>query len=211
MAERMTRPSSGGLRSLSGGRSTLRSGSARLARRWLAAVALAPLAAIWAGCNEGWGTAPTTAASAIAVINPTAGNHVSGTVSFTAEYDGVHIRAQVTGLSEGDHGFHIHEFGDCSGADGKTAGGHFNPHGTAHGGPESAVRHVGDLGNITANSAGRATMDRLDAVIALEGDNNILGRAVIVHADPDDFTSQPTGNAGARIGCGVIGVQNTSG
>ena len=180
-------------------------------RRWLAAACLTPVAIVLTGCKEGTMTMPTTTDWAIAVINPTAGNSISGTVSFRLVDGGVRIVAEVMGLTAGDHGFHIHEFGDCSGADGKTAGGHFNPHGTDHGGPDSAVRHVGDLGNITANAAGRATMDRVDTVVTLEGENSIIGRGVIVHEGRDDFTTQPTGAAGSRLGCGVIGVRNTSG
>lgn len=172
-------------------------------------VGLAPLAATWAACTETV-TGPATD-WAVAVINPTAGNSISGIVNFTVVDGGVRVVAEVVGLSEGEHGFHIHEFGDCSGPDGKTAGGHFNPTGSDHGGPDSAVRHVGDLGNITANAAGRATMDRVDAVVTLEGDHSVLGRSVIVHADRDDFTTQPTGNAGARLGCGVIGVGKSGG
>lgn len=171
--------------------------------------ALATVVLTWTGCTETL-LGPRTD-TAVAVIHPTTGNSVYGTVTFTKESGRVRIVANVIGLSPGDHGFHIHEFGDCSGGDGKTAGGHFNPTGSDHGGPEAAVRHVGDLGNITANASGHATMNRLDAVVTLQGDHTILGRGVIVHAGADDFTTQPTGAAGARVGCGVIGVQNVPG
>jgi Cu-Zn family superoxide dismutase len=181
----------------------------RFAGRLGAVAVLVSAGLTWTGCTET--LLGPKADQAVAVIHPTTGNAISGTVTFTRESGRVRIVARVSGLSPGDHGFHIHEFGDCSGGDGKTAGGHFNPTGSNHGGPEAAERHVGDLGNITANANGNATMNRLDAVVTLQGDNSILGRGVIVHAGADDFTTQPTGAAGARLGCGVIGVHNASG
>lgn len=160
------------------------------------------LAASCLGCSEDEPTA-SEATQASAVVNPTEGNQAQGTVEFTQEAGGVRVIANLTGLTEGDHGFHIHEKGDCSAADGTSAGGHFNPEGKAHGAPDAAERHVGDLGNITAAASGQATYNRLDTHLDLNGDNSIIGLAVIVHALPDDF-SQPTGAAGARVGCGVI-------
>ncbi len=106
------------------------------------------------------------------------------------------------------HGFHIHQFGDCSSGDGKSAGGHFNPMNTAHGAPSDEIRHVGDLGNISANSDGVAHFDFVDTGISLAGEANILGRGVILHEVADDLTSQPTGAAGSRLACGVIGIAN---
>ena len=160
------------------------------------------LAASCLGCSEDEPTASEDT-QASAVISPTEGNEAQGTVEFTQEAGGVRVIANLTGLTEGDHGFHIHEKGDCSAADGTSAGGHFNPENKAHGAPDAAERHVGDLGNITADASGQATYNRLDTHLELNGDNNIIGLAVIVHALPDDF-SQPTGAAGARVGCGVI-------
>ena len=154
------------------------------------------------GCSEDEPTASGTS-QASAMVNPTEGNDAQGTVEFTQEDGGVRVLANLTGLSEGDHGFHIHEKGDCSAADGTSAGGHFNPEGTAHGAPDAAERHVGDLGNITADAAGKAVYNRVDTRVELDGANSVIGLAVIVHALPDDF-SQPTGAAGARVGCGVI-------
>jgi superoxide dismutase, Cu-Zn family len=134
-------------------------------------------------------------------------NKVKGKVTFTQKEDGVEVVAELTGLSPGEHGFHVHEFGDCSMADGKCAGGHFNPTKQPHAGPDDAKRHVGDLGNIKANEDGKATYKRVDKMIALNGANSVIGRSVIVHAKPDDFKTQdPPGNAGARIGCGTIGI-----
>jgi Cu-Zn family superoxide dismutase len=148
--------------------------------------------------------APTRA---VAVLVPTAGSSVRGVVTFAAtDGGGVRITAQVEGLPAGAHGFHIHEFGDCSGADGMTAGGHFNPEGAAHAAPDAASRHVGDLGNLTADAQGRATYEQTDTQVSLTGPHGVVGRGVIVHAQPDDFTTQPTGAAGARVACGVIGI-----
>lgn len=147
----------------------------------------------------------TNIRAAKSVLHPTQGNNVTGTVSFTAVNDGVRIVADLEGLTPGDHGFHIHEFGDCSAPDGSSAGGHFNPTKKPHGAPESEERHVGDLGNITADEDGKAHYDRIDKVIELNGENSIVGHAMIVHSKADDF-SQPTGNAGTRVACGVIEV-----
>lgn len=142
----------------------------------------------------------------IATVVPTEGNSVAGTVTFTAVDDGVRVQAQLTGLTEGRHGFHVHQWGDCSAPDGTSAGGHFNPHGSDHAGPDADRQHVGDLGNITADADGTASYDAVIAYLAFSGENNIIGRGLIVHADEDDLVSQPTGAAGARQGCGVIGI-----
>lgn len=143
---------------------------------------------------------------AVAVLAPTAGSTVHGTVRFDVVDGGVRIMAQLEGLVAGEHGFHIHELGDCSAADGTSAGGHFNPAGMAHAGPDVTERHVGDLGNLAADTQGMATYDRTDGMIRLEGPHSIIGRGIIVHAGRDDLTSQPTGAAGGRVACGVIGV-----
>jgi Cu-Zn family superoxide dismutase len=144
---------------------------------------------------------------AIAIVHPLGDSKVSGKVTFSQQDGGVEIVGEFTGLSPGEHGFHVHEFGDCSMADGKCAGGHFNPTKQPHAGPDDAHRHVGDLGNIKADAGGKATYKRVDKMISLNGMNSIIGRSVIVHANPDDFKTQdPPGNAGARIGCGVIGI-----
>jgi Cu-Zn family superoxide dismutase len=143
---------------------------------------------------------------AIAVLHPTAGNKVSGTVTFTPIADGVQVHAEITGLIPGKHGFHVHEFGDCSAADLSSAGGHFNPTNQPHAGPDAAQRHVGDMGNIEADASGNAKLDYVDHHISLSNDQtSAIGRAVIVHAKPDDLKSQPAGDAGARVACGVVG------
>jgi len=142
--------------------------------------------------------------TAVAVLEPTEGNQVRGTVTFTGADDGVRVVADITGLKPGEHGFHIHEHGDCSAPDGSSAGGHFNPTGMPHGGPGAAEHHVGDLGNIKADDSGMAHLDRVYAFLDLNGTNAIVGRGLVVHSDRDDLASQPTGNAGKRVACGVI-------
>jgi Cu-Zn family superoxide dismutase len=143
---------------------------------------------------------------AVCVLTPTQGNTAAGSVTFTKQADGVLVEAHVTGLAPGSkHGFHIHEFGDISAADGASLGGHFNPAGHPHAAPDTGARHAGDLGNIEADAKGEANYKRVDKTVDLNGEQCILGRGVVVHAAPDDF-SQPTGNAGARVAVGVIGV-----
>jgi Cu-Zn family superoxide dismutase len=148
-----------------------------------------------------------TPLKAIVVLHPTAGNKVSGTVRFTEVADGVQIQAEITGLSPGKHGFHVHEFGDCSAADLASAGAHFNPTNKPHAGPDTAERHVGDMGNVEADASGTAKLDYVDHEISLTKDQrSVIGRSVVVHAKADDLKSQPAGDSGARIACGVIGI-----
>ncbi len=146
---------------------------------------------------------------AVAVLHATEGNDVEGTVTFKAVEGGVKVIADVKGLTPGKHGFHVHQYGDCSKADGTSAGGHFNPEDHQHAGPMDDMRHVGDLGNLEADENGMARYERVDSVLALNGPHSIIGRGLIVHAGEDDLTSQPTGAAGARVACGVIGVAET--
>lgn len=146
---------------------------------------------------------------ATAVISPTEGNNTAGVVTFTQTDNGVRVEATISGLDqETRHGFHIHQYGDCRAPDGTSAAGHFNPEGVEHGAPTDDVRHVGDLGNLPTNAQGTADVDFVDSHLELNGANSILGRGVIVHAGTDDFESQPTGAAGSRLACGVIGVAN---
>ena len=116
------------------------------------------------------------------------------------------IEAHITGLSPGKHGFHIHEFGDITSADGKSTGGHFNPEANDHAGPDADKRHVGDLGNIEADDNGHGMYKNVDKVVQIHGQHTILSRAITIHAGTDDLTTQPTGAAGARVAHGVIGV-----
>lgn len=148
----------------------------------------------------------STVTRAIAVMSPTKGSTVRGIVTFEVVKGGVRVVASISGLTPGKHGFHIHEFGDCSSDDGMAAGAHFNPTAMPHSGPMSNMRHVGDLGNIEADKDGNAHLDVIDPTLKLEGDMSIIGRAVIVHEKEDDLTTQPTGNAGGRLACGVVGV-----
>ncbi len=143
---------------------------------------------------------------AICVLTPTEGNTVHGIVTFKKTSDGILVVADVSGLTVGKHGFHIHEYGDISSSDGTSTGGHFNPEDQPHGGPTDKVRHVGDLGNITADSLGNAHLELTDSLLTFSGKHSIIGRAIIVHQGEDDYVTQPTGNAGARVAYGVIGI-----
>ena len=146
----------------------------------------------------------TALASVTATVSATEGNTVNGTVSFTQESGEVVVRVALTGFEPGTrHGFHVHETGDCSAPDGTSAGGHFNPDGHEHGLPEAGARHAGDLGNVEADANGNVDAEMRFTDLQLDGDHGIGGRAVILHADADDG-GQPTGNAGARVACGVI-------
>jgi Cu-Zn family superoxide dismutase len=144
---------------------------------------------------------------AIAVLSPSEGNKVSGTVTFIEVADGVQIEVEIAGLTPGKHGFHVHEFGDCSASDASSAGAHFNPTNQPHAAPDAQARHVGDMGNIEANASGAAKLSYLDHNISLANDQrSVIGRSVVVHAKADDLKSQPAGDSGARVACGVIGL-----
>jgi len=154
-----------------------------------------------AGCA----TSAPTGPSVVADLAPTKGNTAKGTVTFTQQGSKVLVTAKVTGLPPGNHGFHVHEKGDCSADDGMSAGGHFNPFGKGHGAPAAADRHAGDMPMLQADAAGNASLSvELDAMAVGGTAGDVLGKAVIVHKDADDYTTQPTGNSGARIACGVI-------
>jgi Cu-Zn family superoxide dismutase len=144
---------------------------------------------------------------AVAVIYPTKGNQVSGTLSFDKTPGGVHIHGTISGLEpRSTHAMHIHEFGDSSSDDGMSAGSHYNPERHEHGDVTNPTRHAGDLGNIKADDSGKATVDLTLADISLADVRNpVIGRGVVIHAKQDDF-SQPVGNAGGRLGVGVIGI-----
>jgi Cu-Zn family superoxide dismutase len=158
-------------------------------------------AALWAAASS---AAPVS--KAVAVLHPTQGNSVAGNVQLAGSDKGLKIIVHVTGLTPGKHGFHIHEFGDCSAPDAASAGGHFNPTGDPHGAPADAKRHAGDFGNLEVGADGVAHVEYVDSKASLDGATSVLGRGVIVHANPDDLKTQPTGNAGGRLACGVIGV-----
>jgi len=143
--------------------------------------------------------------SAFADLAPTNGNTANGTVTFTQKGDKVVVVAQVAGLTPGSHGFHVHEKGDCGSGDGMSAGGHFNPLGKAHAAPSTPDRHAGDMPMLTSDAAGNATLTaELDVITVGGSATDVLGKGVILHKDPDDFKTQPAGNSGARVACGVI-------
>ena len=146
---------------------------------------------------------------AAAALAPASGSLVSGRVVFVPMTDGVHLTGTVGGLTPGGHfGFHVHEKGDCSAVDASSAGGHFNPAAQPHGRAGSGAHHAGDMDNVQANDEGVANVDVHLHGVTLGGGaaNDIAGRALVVHADADDYHSQPAGNAGARVACGVIRV-----
>lgn len=174
----------------------------------LAKVVLSAVVLLSAACATSGGKAESVAKGgqpgAKAILAPTAGHTVNGIVTFTKVADGVLVQADVTGLTPGAHGFHIHEHGDCSAPDATSAGGHFNPTGHQHAAPADEERHAGDLGNLIADETGRAVYEWVDPKMELSGDHTIIGRGVIVHDSEDDFATQPTGNAGGRVACGVV-------
>lgn len=142
----------------------------------------------------------------IASLEARSGSAVGGQLRISRNGTEIHLRARVTGLDPGsEHGFHIHEKGDCSAPDAASAGGHFNPGGSAHGRFGDAAHHAGDLPSLRADARGVARVDADLSTLDWDGAKGIKGRAIIVHAKPDDFTSQPSGNAGARVACAVIG------
>ena len=159
-------------------------------------------AAVISGCAMMEEKDPT----ATATLEPRSGSTVSGTLTFTQIGDVVRITGVIKGHTKGPKGFHIHDKGDCSAADAMSTAGHFNPHKSKHGGPYEPVKHAGDLGNITFNDAGVANINFTVGDISVTRDrpDGIIGRAVIVHAVTDDLKTDPTGNAGGRVACGVI-------
>jgi len=164
--------------------------------------AVAAATVLVAGCQ----TTPDAPLRATAKLEPTKGNKTFGEATFEQVGDKVRVVVFVQGLKPGqEHGLHIHEVGDCSSGDGMSTKGHFNPQSKPHGHHSSAERHAGDLPSLAANKQGRANVQiDLDVITLNPGAANIINRGLIVHADPDDYKTQPTGNAGARIACGVI-------
>ncbi len=144
--------------------------------------------------------------SATAELEARSDSNVSGELTFQQESGFIRIRGEIEGLTAGLHGMHIHEVGDCSAADASSAGDHFAPHGAAHGAPSQSagLHHTGDLGNIVATEDGVASVDLIDDTLSLSGGESAIGRAVVVHSGADDLVSQPAGNSGERVACGVI-------
>jgi Cu-Zn family superoxide dismutase len=146
--------------------------------------------------------------AAIATLQPKSGTQVTGTVTFTQQGDKVQVVVNAKSLSPGKHGIHIHEKGDCTASDASSAGAHFAPGGGQHAGPTDAGHHAGDLGNLDADSDGNAMWTiTTDSLSIGKGANDIIGKAVIIHGDPDDLKTQPSGNSGGRVACGVIEVK----
>lgn len=167
--------------------------------------ALAPLALIALAGLAGCATAPT-GPSGVANLAPTAGNTATGVVRFVQTGGKVHVAGEVRGLKpNAEHGFHVHEKGDCASPDGTSAGGHFNPTGAAHGNHDVGPHHAGDLPPLKADAQGIARFSFESSTITVgSGATDVLGKGLIVHRDPDDFKTQPTGNSGARVACAVI-------
>lgn len=150
----------------------------------------------------------TGAVSAAAALEPVGDGQAHGDASFIQTDEGLEIVVTMAGLEPGRHGIHVHENGDCSGPAAEAAGDHFNPAGSAHGAPsdEPSARHAGDLGNLSADASGDAELNLTDEVLTVEGENGVTGRAIIVHGGEDDFSSQPSGESGDPVACGVIEV-----
>jgi Cu-Zn family superoxide dismutase len=167
---------------------------------WIAAALAAGSVSQLAGC------ATPSSVQAVAVLSPTTGNTTSGTVRFAKSGNKVMVTGEVRGLKPGaQHGFHVHEKGDCSGGDGMATGGHFNPGGKPHGRHSQGEHHAGDLPSLAADSSGVARFSFESTTIDIgAGAADIVGRGLIVHRDPDDYRTQPTGNAGPRLACAVI-------
>lgn len=146
---------------------------------------------------------------AVAQIHAKDDGKVLGSVTFEQTDEGVNVNARLSGLEQGKHGFHIHQYGDCTAADLTSAGGHFDPYSMQHSAPTDSLRHMGDMGNLPVGADGNGTLEYLDTVIELNGANSIIGRAIIIHSGADDLSSQPSGAAGERVACGVIGIANT--
>jgi Cu-Zn family superoxide dismutase len=150
---------------------------------------------------------PMSGPSASAELLARSGSMVSGTVGFSETNGRLRVEAKVAGLTPGEHGFHIHEAGDCSAPDASSAKGHFNPGGKAHGHHAGDEHHGGDMPNLIANAQGEAYYTAEIRGLTLSGATGVVGRSVVIHADPDDYKSQPAGNSGKRVACGVIAAR----
>ena len=164
---------------------------------------LAILSLVLVSCRSGRG------AMAMANLNPNEGSTAKGMVHFQDQGDGsVEVIVELTSVPPGVHGFHVHEKGDC-GNNGQNAGGHFNPMNLAHGAPDAQSHHGGDFGNVTADANGDVSARFMTHSITVkEGTSSVVGRSVVLHGNPDDLVSQPAGNAGPRIACGIVSVMS---
>jgi Cu-Zn family superoxide dismutase len=168
-------------------------------RLTIALLALGVLVVI-AGCSH-----MKSGATAMALLVPTTNQTARGTVHFTDMNDGsTDVQVDLTAVPPGIHGFHVHDKGDCSN-DAQAAGGHFNPTSAPHGAPDAVSHHAGDFGNVTADEKGEVhTKFTTHSVTVKAGPLSVIGHAVVLHGNPDDLTSQPAGNAGPRIACGIV-------
>jgi Cu-Zn family superoxide dismutase len=184
----------------------------RMRNRAIPALAGGALAAAALGLTWACASAPNPSpgaspgASAKAAIESKSGSNVKGSANFTEQSTGgVKVEVRIENAPPGTHGLHIHEKGDCSAPDASSAGGHFNPAGMPHAGPSALQRHAGDLGNIEIESNGTGTLVLTSDLLTVKpGPNSVVGKAVVFHEKADDLTTQPTGDAGGRLGCGVI-------
>jgi Cu-Zn family superoxide dismutase len=169
----------------------------------LALIAIAISSLVLVSCRSGRG------AMAMASLNPSEGNAAKGMVHFQDQGDGsVEVVVDLTGVPPGVHGFHVHDKGDC-GNNGQNAGAHFNPMNLAHGAPDAQSHHAGDFGNVTADANGEIhTRFMTHSITVKDGASSVVGRSVVLHGNPDDLVSQPAGNAGPRIGCGIVVVMS---
>jgi superoxide dismutase, Cu-Zn family len=166
--------------------------------------AIIPVLLLGAACAT---APPVGELRAVATLEGRSGSDAFGIVTFTEIGDIVVIRADLSNVPPGPHGFHVHETGDCSAPDASSAGPHFDPGGDPHGALHEVMSHAGDLGNVIASAAGRVQTEiRTSKLTVSSGPRSVIGRAVVLHADPDDLESQPAGDAGARIACGVVAL-----
>jgi Cu-Zn family superoxide dismutase len=172
----------------------------------LAAVVATAALALAAGCASSGTSGGTEGALARATIESRSGSNVTGTATFTElSTGGVRAQVRIENAPPGTHGLHIHEKGDCSAPDASSAGGHFNPGGMPHAGPGELKRHAGDLGNIEIKPDGTGNLELTSDLLTVKpGPNSVVGKSVVFHEKVDDLKTQPTGNAGGRLGCGVI-------
>jgi Cu-Zn family superoxide dismutase len=145
---------------------------------------------------------------ATAKLESKSGSTVTGEADFKEKSGGVEITVEIKGAKPGPHGVHLHDKGDCSAADASSAGGHFNPDSKTHGAPNADPHHAGDFGNMTvgANGTGKLKLTVKGLTVA-PGPNSVVGHALVIHADPDDMKTQPSGNSGARVACGVVQLE----
>lgn len=165
-------------------------------------VSVIAAAVVLGGCTSLQSSGP----KAVAKLEPRSGSSAAGTVAFEQRGGRTVVTAEVRGLKpNSEHGFHVHERGDCSAPDAMSAGGHFNPQTAPHGNHSSGPHHAGDMPNLKADSSGVARLVWEDADLTVAaGPASVVGKAVVVHRDPDDYKSQPAGNSGPRIACGVV-------